>query len=419
MKILGFDGWTEGIHSYKRLLKSFNDEHIELLLVHLGSWGNEIGRPKEEILEEILVRDISYYEKMGFDKILETELPDAVLFLSIDAFAHRAFNRYCKERKIPTILLNHGIISVVDTTARTDAKSTISGKFIFFKSHLHKQIKFFLPSYATALWKTHASFNDWGRFILDIAMRFLGGVGKNSMVASRDSKTSINFVYTEADFEYSKHKYRFKEDELFAIGNPDLIRFGLQVEQLGICMKNPIDSDKVLYIDSANFEYGVIFKSKDEFIEHLIETKKALEKQSKVLFFKPHPSGIKHNILEPLMSEGIQICDNENFVDTLLTSCACISETSTAALIPALLGLPLFLTRYGKYTEQEFGNLLTSYPRSVRLCDIHCFNNELNSEKLRLNVQVTQNWIDRNVGPLPAYKFSERITNIIRQLVRK
>jgi hypothetical protein len=119
------------------------------------------------------------------------------------------------------------------------------------------------------------------------------------------------------------------------------------------------------------------------------------------------------------MAEGIQLCDNENFVDTLLKSCACISETSTAALIPALLGLPLFLTRYGKYTEQEFGNLLTSYPRSVLLCDIHCFNNELNSEKQRLNVQVTQNWIDRNVGPLPAYKFPERITNIIRKLVSK
>ena len=29
MKILGFDGWTEGIHNYKRLLKSFNNNNIE------------------------------------------------------------------------------------------------------------------------------------------------------------------------------------------------------------------------------------------------------------------------------------------------------------------------------------------------------------------------------------------------------
>lgn len=419
MKVLGFDGWTEGIYSYKRLLKSFNDENIELLLIHLGSWGNEMGRPKEEIIEEILVRDISYYETMGFDKILELESPDAVLFLSIDAFAHRAFNRYCKERQIPTILLNHGIISVVDTTDKTQFKSTISGKIKFFRSHLHKQLKFFLPSYATALWKTHASFNEWGRFVLDIATRFLGGIGKYSMVASLDSKTSINFVYTEADFDYSKHKYRFKDDELFAVGNPDLTRFGLQLEQLGVCMRNPIESDKVVYIDSANFEYGVIFKSKDDFIEHMIETKKALKKQGKVLYFKPHPSGIKHNILKPLEAEGIKICNNENFVDTLLKSCACISETSTAALIPALLGLPLFLTQYGKYDEQEFGKLLTSYPRAVLLSDILSFNNELNAEKLRLNILVAQNWIDKNAGPLPADKFSERVTNIINQLVLK
>jgi hypothetical protein len=419
MKILGFDGWTEGIHNYKRLLKSFNNNNIELILIHLGSWGNEMGRPKEEIIEEILVRDISYYETMDFDMILEAESPDAILFLSIDAFAHRAFNRYCKERHIPTILLNHGIISVVDTTDSKQFKSTFSGKINFFRNHLHKQLKFFLPSYTTALWKTHASINEWGRFIFDIATRFLGGIGKYSMVASLDSKTTINFVYTEADFEYSKYKYRFKEDELFAVGNPDLTRFGMQVEQLGICMRNPIESDKVVYIDSANFEYGVIFNSKDDFIEHMIETKKALEEQGKVLFFKPHPSGIKHNILQPLEAEGIKICNNENFVDTLLNSCACISETSTAALIPALLGLPLFLTKYGKYNEQEFGKLLTSYPRSVHLSNINSFDSELNAEKLRLNIPFAQNWIDKNAGPLPADKFSERVTNIINQLVLK
>ena len=31
MKILGFDGWTEGIHNYKRLLKSFNNNNIEFI----------------------------------------------------------------------------------------------------------------------------------------------------------------------------------------------------------------------------------------------------------------------------------------------------------------------------------------------------------------------------------------------------
>ena len=45
-----------------------------------------------ETIGDLPVRDISSYPKRGFPDILDAEQPDAVLFLSTETFAHRAFN---------------------------------------------------------------------------------------------------------------------------------------------------------------------------------------------------------------------------------------------------------------------------------------------------------------------------------------
>ena len=107
MKVIGFDGWTQGAHHYERLIESFKKNDIELILIHQGSFGNEVGRKKEEYIGDLLVRDISYYGEKSFLEILTYENPSAVIFLSTDSFVHRAFNRYCIELNIPTINLTH------------------------------------------------------------------------------------------------------------------------------------------------------------------------------------------------------------------------------------------------------------------------------------------------------------------------
>ena len=108
MKVIGFDAWTQGVFHYERLVDAFAKKGLKLTLIHLGSWGNEKGRPAEELIGALQVRDISFYSGRGLAEILALENPCAVIFLSTDAFAHRAFNRYCRQRNLPTIHLFHG-----------------------------------------------------------------------------------------------------------------------------------------------------------------------------------------------------------------------------------------------------------------------------------------------------------------------
>ena len=80
-----------GSHHNSWLVPAFSASNIELLLLHLGSWGEDTGRPKEEVIDGLLVRDISYYDRGSFDQMLEAEQPDLVLFLSTEIFLHQAF----------------------------------------------------------------------------------------------------------------------------------------------------------------------------------------------------------------------------------------------------------------------------------------------------------------------------------------
>src|SRR6478609_3090333 len=111
-KVIGFDSWTGGAHHYQRLIDAFRAQGLALSLVHIGSWGSDLGRPPVETIGDLPVRDISSYPKRGFPDILDAERPDAVLFLSTETFAHRAFNLYCKSRGIPTVNLYHGLVRV-------------------------------------------------------------------------------------------------------------------------------------------------------------------------------------------------------------------------------------------------------------------------------------------------------------------
>src|SRR5438105_13315819 len=111
-KVIGFDSWTSGSHHFQRLQEPLRSRGLDLILVHIGSWGSDTGRPREEQLGDLVVRDISAYGGRNLAEVLDRENPAAVIFLSTDTFAHRAFNRFCRQRNLPTINLYHGLVRV-------------------------------------------------------------------------------------------------------------------------------------------------------------------------------------------------------------------------------------------------------------------------------------------------------------------
>jgi hypothetical protein len=415
-RVIAFDSWTQGAHHIERLVPAFREKGLEILLIHIGSWGHDPMRPREENIGNLLVRDVSYYNSMSFRDILLHEKPCAVLFLSTTAFAHRAFNRYCMQLGIPTVHLYHGLVRVQPVELDSDKVYKVNPwrQASLVVSRFGKQVRRIWPTYGKALWLTGASARDWFRFLSDV---FAQGVGRSYWgIAAPDSSTTACCVYTEADVPHAVHRYRIPRERVFAVGNPDLIRFGLKQEHIGICLSSDEVRDEIMYIDTALIEAGAVFYNAEDFVQHLHDTAEVLKHQGFRLVVKLHPAHFRTGVPDQLKKLGIELCSNDEFITRLKTSRAAIVEPSSAALIPALLGLPVLLAQYGKLKDQQYGEVLTSYPRARYLRALNDLPALLGDVRKNPSVEIARAWIKVNAGPLPAEDMPKRVADVVAVL---
>lgn len=416
-KVIGFDSWTGGSFNFERLVAAFRSRGVDFSVVHIGSWGGDPGRPQQETVGELRYTDIKAFGSNRLAEIIRREKPDAVVFLSTDTFAHRAFNRYCRQHGIPTLNLYHGLVSVQDVGPAQMYRVNALAHLRFVLVRIPKALRYVWPAYAGSLLATRAAFSDWRRFMRDIV---LGTLGKREAVSAPDARTDKCCVYVDADIEHAVQRYGFEPADVVAVGNPDLARFGLRPDLIGSYLQPAGDERaEVMYIDTGLIYTGFVFDSAAQFVQHLIETKDRLAQQGRKLLFKPHPDHWRTSVPAELAAAGVEVVTNEAFMSRLQRCCACIVEPSTLSLLPALLGMPLFLARYGKLAEQRFGAVLTSYPRAITLQDPSQFNAQLADEQAGCDAQRTHHWITRNAGPLPAGDMPRRVVDLIEGMVRE
>lgn len=421
IKVMGFDGWTMGSRHYVRLLKAFDDVNIDLVLVHLGSWSDDTCRPKEEYIDGLLVRDISWYRKQDFKYILEAEKPDVVLFLSTETFLHRAFLRYCKQIGVPSIHLFHGLMGVIpagDTNEAYKVNPIAQINYAFARS-----VKFFKKTflvYSLALLRTNALANDWRRFFTDLYQR---GLGRDIAVPAIDSRADRCCVYTKVDLEVARIKWDYSDDEAVAVGNPDLTHFGFDESSLGNQIGiSKINDKSVVYIDSGISSHGLNFKSDDDYLDFLIQCYRHLRDSgfSLSVKVKPHPVSRFSFFRSKLKANGIEVLDNDNFQRSLLHASACIIEPSTLSLIPCLLGMTVYRCRVGPLASLSYGEVFETYPRAKDLNSWDQLTTLLTSQRVTLqDGDATWNWIQENAGPLPASDMPRRVADVVLDLVRK
>jgi hypothetical protein len=406
-KIICFDSWTQGSVHFKRLVEPFNNAGYSLLLIHLGSWGHEIDRPTEEVIDGLIIRDISYYQKKSFVQIIKAEQPSGVLFLSIQAFAHRAFNRACKFLNIPTLHIYHGIINVQSTSSKRLYSISLAAQYHQFFSRVVDNIVYVIPTYISTMMATKSNIKDWLWFIWDIWRK----ISSNSYSgkAAPDTHTSGCTVLIEADVEHAVIRYGASIDNVFVVGNPDLITFNFDQKMLGMCAKRNVTiSKELVYMDTALIEAGTAFNNSYEYSDFLIKLAETLNKLDIKMSLKLHPVHYRTGVLERTREAGIEIIDNKDLVSRLLHARGVIVEPSTVTMIPALLGVPVLLAQFGPLSNLTYGQVLTSYPRSRYLKNINKIEQEL-TEAERIDFRSTYNWISQHSGPMPPLDMPKRV----------
>lgn len=418
IRVLGFDSWTMGGHHYSRLLPAFAESNIEFLLVHLGSWGEDIRRQKEEVIDGMLVRDITYYGQCSIEHVLEVERPDLVLFLSTEAFLHQAFQRYCFARGIPTLHLFHGLMGVVPMEAGIKAyRVNLLRQIMYLLERAGKFLRRTIFVYGRALIATGGTFADWRKFGEDVFIRMKG---EFVVIPARDSKATRCCVYTQADYATAKVKWDYDDEEVIAVGNPDLGRFGLDERLLGAGLRPSLTPvQQIVYIDSGISSHGLNFSSDRDYSNYLRDCANSLKCQGYHLSvkLKPHPPSRFECIREKLLYEDVTVLDNDEFVPALTSCAACIVEPSTASLIPCLLGIPVLLVRVAQLNTLLYGEVFVKYPRAIYLEHWEDIPEKIADICDADTVQATNRWIKNNAGPMPASDMPKRVAGIVLDLV--
>lgn len=416
-KVIFFDSWKGGARNYARHLDTMAAADIDAFLLHLGSWGNEEHYEKEEYIGRLKARDISYYNGAGFEEIIKRENPDLVLFLSIHTFAHRAFNRYCKKHKIPTILLYHGLIRVQDVDDNNKGAYKINpfSYGLFIARRIPKLLRYTIPCYLNSIIQTNGGLDDYLGFLKNIIQVF---TKPSTFKIANDSQTSKCLIYAAPDRLHAKIIYGHSDENIIEVGNPDFITFGLQKEDVA-CKVNEEsgNQEEVFYLDTGLTATGIIFKSSKDYLRFLSNTNKALQKLNKRLVLKPHPDTRRNYKPEDFESVGIEVITNEQMVERMRNAFAVITEPSSLAIVPALMGLPLCLASFDQLSELRFGQVLTSYPKAIKITNINDLVNEVNRINRIDTRKSVMEWVQSNAGPLPFEDMPIRVVSVMLELI--
>jgi hypothetical protein len=359
------------------------------------------------------VRDISFYNGLSINDIFKIEKPEAVVFLSTRSFVHQAANIYAMNLGIPTLHLYHGLVSV-QSRGTSNAK-TYKRSFKVTLGQIYerfwKNMTLLIPTLLMAFVRCKVPLNYWMSFFRDLYVKIFNPHSKSTSEATR---TTLGCIYTNADRDHMMATYAMEDEDIYDVGNPDLISFGLSKDDIGSNLR--IDKEElnneIIYIDTGLVQAGFVFGSYEEYFDHLILTQEALQNLGYSLCFKPHPDHYHNgNLLSLLSSTQIRICSNFDFKESLRKCSSVIAEPSTAALIPALMAKPLFLVKYGKMADQQYGDVLKSYPFTTLLVDFSVFK-DLNPKSNQSSRDFNE-WREKNSGPLPASLMPNRVVSAL------
>jgi len=411
-KVVLFDSWTKGSRHIFRLLEQFDNHNIDILLVHVGSWGNEPGRSDYEVINGLKVHDINVYKNL--ENVIKIENPDLVLFLSLDPLFHRAFNRYCQKYNIPTVNLYHGVHSVFKSLSAD--KKHIGRYWFVLARNIIDRLGHTLFVYVKSLVRTDANIQTWLELFSDICKKVFGiAIDK----ANRDAVTTYICVFNEFDQKQAARKFSISLDRVKMVGFPDILKFP-ELEKL-ICSytnEQSFSNESVIYIGTGVRGTKMILLDDKEYFKYLLNTHKALKTHNKKLILKLH-----HTRVEAIqkyfsrIDSDVVFCDDNEFVRELQKSCGAIVEPSTAALVPLLMGKPIFLTRYGALSGLEFGSIITLYPKALSIDHLNDLCKII--QPIANTESETNAWIKSVAGPLPATDMPFRVVSIIESAITK
>lgn len=417
--ILGFDSWTGGVSKFERLIPEIEKKGFKFKLLHIEDWApnNKTARPNFSPKKFFEIENVSALKGSNLIKYIFDHKPSAILLLWSDTLTHRAIIRVAKFKNIPTLNLYHGVITIAPTTPGTTENINLLGRSKFILSRIPRMFFKVIPTYLSALKITKAKKKVYLKVFEDL---YKDAFGIYRVSSPSDANCTYNAVYTESDKIHAIEKYNSSDQTTFVVGNPDLFNFGFKKEDfMSLSKNNAGENNHVIYIDTGMPLCGRIFASYKEFIDHIEFTKNKLEEQNYKLLLKLKPSVLSSTLGDLILKRNFEIIeDNKSVTQIIKKASAVITEDSSFALVPGLLGIPLFLANYGKLRDIRYGEALTSYPRSIKLKNLSNINQQISDLWQNSNYENLMSWGYKNSGPLPSEDMSYRVAEVLEKMMK-
>lgn len=352
MKIAYFDYWTEGIQNFIPFDSELRNRGHETVLLHLGSFYSV--HPKEEVIEGITCRDISYYNTSMIYEMLEIEKPDIVIVLNTTKILDRVVTISCRELKIKSIYLMHGIRDLGADNDQLVALMEASYNSFWKKiKKIRKYLTIVIPNYAYAVFK-YKPINVINLRFLRVVYSYFKNPGKAFYSPEfRDELLNDKcLVYSANEGKYYE-KFGYNFQNITVVGNPKndflndkIINSKYDVGMLPLRVRDLIQSGNkyALYLEESfpeqNNMGGYTEEIRDRFVKECAER---LKKDNLILVVKLHPTTDESTI-----GADYENCITEkNNLDALIYfSDFCICSLSTTINNCVLMKKPVVMPQW-------------------------------------------------------------------------
>jgi len=363
MKVLYFDYWTNGLlHQILPLDKILTNKGLDSILVHLGSWRDKSVK-EEEIIDGLLCRDIKFYGN-DIRNAFVVEKPDVVYVINMGGPIDRLVNRICRNLKIKTIFLMHGVLPTGLDLIQEKKNVNKSYSILYRLSKGIKYIKVYkmfgreiLKNNFTELFMP----NIYGHLI---QMVFSPGSMYTSPYVDRDLHTDRVLVYSNLYKEEFMNNMKVPLGKINVVGNPNLdsiiklknsVNYKDTIDSYYSSLNIPTNKKLLIYLLDGIPMFEGLF-SKQDWLNELLDVAKIAEELDWALILKLHPSNDRNEITNYLQSvKNVYIFQMEVDLSIVGGCKAAIGHISTTLNVPIAINIPVFIPRWTKvYAEYDY-----------------------------------------------------------------
>jgi len=353
MKIVYFDYWTNGLHNFKTIDSALRESGHETMLLHVGSW--RFPHQEEQVIDEIVCRDISYYNTSDLYQVLKTLKPDVVITLNCSSLLDRSLSLNCKSLGIKTVFLMHGIRATGNEIDKTIEIYSVHYNSIFNKLKKGKKyLKTFIPNYVSALKRSKPSRILNLKFLSTIYSNF-SSPAKNMFFPKNSDEivTDKCLVYSNKYIAYYT-SIGFPGNTIHVVGNPAYDALFKRIDErsfnaagLPAAVQQIIAGGKkyAVYLEDGFVEQGNMGEWTNEFRSKLVnDIAERLKKENVFLVVKIHPSASA--ALFKATSDNMLLLEKTDLNALIYYSSFCFGHISTTVNVAVLLNKAVIVPQW-------------------------------------------------------------------------